>query len=96
MYSSLMGTFNIPPPVAYINAISSSTVIPHQFYLRTHYFLDTWTFPPTTDTLEEGEVGGMAYPISAREIAYQSIVNYADSNPIPISSEDVDDDVASI
>ena len=36
----------------------------------------------------------MAYPIFATEIAYQSIVNFVDSDPNPISFENVDDDVA--
>jgi len=48
---------------------------------------------PTT-TLEDGKLGGMAYPIFATEIAYQSIVNFVDSDPNPISFENVDDDVA--
>lgn len=36
----------------------------------------------------------MAYPIFATEIAYQSIVNFAYSKPIPPPSEDFDGDVA--
>lgn len=38
----------------------------------------------------------MTYPISTIEIAYQSIVDSTDSNPILVSTEDVDDDVAPV
>lgn len=36
----------------------------------------------------------MAYPNSATKIAYQSIVNFADFDPILVLTKDVDDDVA--
>ena len=40
MYSSLMGTFDIPPPMVHINAISSSKASLRRDFFRTHYFLD--------------------------------------------------------
>ena len=36
MYSSLMGTFDIPSPFAKINAISSSKESPREEFFRTH------------------------------------------------------------
>lgn len=38
----------------------------------------------------------MAYPITTTKFPYQSIVNYMDSGPIPVSTEDVDDVVVSV
>ena len=40
MYSSLMGTFDIPPPSLHINAISSSRAPIQREFFRTHYFSD--------------------------------------------------------
>jgi len=37
--------------------------------------LDPYPLPSSTTTLEGGQVGGMAYPMSAAEMAYQFIVN---------------------
>ena len=39
-------------------------------------------------------MGGMAFPISATDIAYQSIVDSADSVPISLSPEELDRNVA--
>ena len=39
-------------------------------------------------------MGGMAFPMSATEIAYQSIVDSAESIPAPLSLEELDGDVA--
>ena len=39
-------------------------------------------------------MGGMAFPMSAAEIAYQSIVDSAESIPAPLSPEEFDGDVA--
>ena len=36
MYSSLMGTFDIPPPAVHINAISSSKAPLRREFFRTH------------------------------------------------------------
>ena len=94
MYSSLMGTFNLPPPTVHINAISSSKAPLQREFFRTHYFLDPWTLPSPSATLAEGQVGGMAFPMSAAEIAYQSIVDSAESIPAPLSPEELDGDVA--
>ena len=55
MYSSLMGTFDIPPPTIHINAISSSRAPIRREFFRTHYFLDPWTLPSPTSTLAKGE-----------------------------------------
>jgi len=38
MYSSLMGTFDIPSSMAQINAISSSKAPSGREFFRTHYF----------------------------------------------------------
>ena len=61
-------------------------------FFRTHYFSDPWTLPSPTATLAEGQVGGMAFPMFAAEIAYQSIVDSAEF--IPASPEELDGDVA--
>jgi hypothetical protein len=63
-------------------------------FFRTHYFSDPWTLPSPTTTLDEGQVGGMAFPMSAAELRYQSIVNSADNHPTPFSQEELDGDVA--
>ena len=94
MYSSLMGSFDLPPPKVSINAISSSKAPLRREFFRTHYFSDPWTLPSPTATLEEGQVGGMAFPISAAEIVYQSVVDTAESDPAPLSPEELDGDVA--
>ena len=52
MYSSLMGTFDIPPPTVHINAISSSKAPLRREFFRTHYFSDPWTLPSPTATLQ--------------------------------------------
>ena len=70
MYSSLMGTFEFPSPIAKINAISSSKESSREEFFRTHYFLDPWTLPSPTTTLVEGQENGMASPISAAELRY--------------------------
>lgn len=46
MYSSLMGTFDIPSPIAHINVISSSKVIPQRGSFKTHYFLILGPYHP--------------------------------------------------
>ena len=94
MYSYLMATFDIPPPTIHINSISSSKAPIRREFFRTHYFSDPWTLPFPTTTLAEGQVGGMAFPMSAAEIAYQSIVDSAESIPASLSPEELDGDVA--
>lgn len=94
MYSSLMGTFDLPSPFAKINAISSSKESPREEFFRTCYFSDPWTLPSPTTTLVEGQGNGMAFPISAVELRYQSIVNSADDHSTPFSEEELDGDVA--
>lgn len=64
MYSSLMGTFDIPSLITRINAISISKAPSRREFFRTHYFLDPWPLPSSTTTLEEVKVGGMTYPMS--------------------------------
>lgn len=54
MYSSLMGIFDLPTPIAIINAISSSKESSWEELFRTHYFLDPWCIPLPTTTLDEG------------------------------------------
>lgn len=94
MYSSLMGTFDLPTPIARINVISSSKESSREDFLRTHYFSDPWTLPSPTTTLYEGQVGGMAFPMSAAKLRYQSIVNSADDHLTPFSEEELDGDMA--
>ena len=94
MHSSLMGTFDISPPTVHINAISSSRTPIRREFFRTHYFSDPWTLLSPTSTLAEGQVGGMAFPMSAVEIAYQSIIDSAESIRAPLSLEELDGDVA--
>ena len=65
MNSSLMGIFDLPTPSARINAISSSRGPSRREFFRTHYFSDPWTLPSSTTTLDRGQVGGMACPMSA-------------------------------
>ena len=83
MYSSLMGTFDRPSPFARINVVSSSKESPREEFFQTHYFLDPWTLPSPTTTLVEGQVNGMAFPISAAELRYQSIIHSADDHSTP-------------
>lgn len=94
MYSSLMGTFDLPTPIARINAISSSKESSRKEFLWTHYFSDPWNLPSPTTTLDEGQVGGMEFPMSVAELRYQSIVNSADDHPTPFLEEELDGDVA--
>ena len=94
MYSSLMGMFNLPPPTARINAISSSRGPSRKEFFRTHYFSDPWTLPSSTTTLDGGLVGGIEFPMSIAELSYQSIVNSTDNHPTPFSQEELDGDVA--
>lgn len=70
MYSSLMGTFDHPTPIARINAISSSKESSREEFLRTPYFSDPWTLPLPKTTLDEGQVSGMAFPMFTTELRY--------------------------
>ena len=56
--------------------------------------MDPWTLPSPTSTLEEGQVGGMEFPMSATKIAYRSIVYFANFLPVYLSPEKLDGDVA--
>lgn len=94
IYSSLMGTFDFPTPIARINAISSSKAPSQRDFFKTHYFSDPWPLPSSTTILDGEHVGGMEFPISVAEISYQSIVNTVDFNPTPFSREELDGDVA--
>ena len=47
------------------------------------------TLSPTT-TVVEGQVNGMAFPISAAELRYQAIVDSADNHSTPFSEEELD------
>ena len=94
MYSSLMGTFEFPSPIAKINAISSSKEFSRDGFFRTRYFSDPWTLPSPTTTLVEGQGNEMAFPISAAELRYQSIVNSTDNHSTPFFEEELAGDVA--
>lgn len=93
-HSSLMGTFDLPTPIATINAISSSKESSREEFLWTHYLSDPWTLPSPATTLDEGQVGGMTFPMSTPELRYQYIVNSGDDHPTPFSEEESDGDVA--
>ena len=45
-------------------------------------------------TLAEGQVNGMAFPMSTAELRYQSIVNSADDHSTPFPEEELDGHVA--
>ncbi len=60
----------------------------------TRYFSDPRTLSFPTTTLDEGKVGGMAFPMSVAELRYQPIINSTDDHPTPFSEEELDDDVA--
>jgi len=90
-----MGTFDFPFHIARINVISSSKESPRKEFFRTHYFSNPWTLPSPTTKLVEGQVNGMAFPMSTAELRYQSIVNSADDQSTPFSKEELDGDVAS-
>lgn len=94
MYSSLMGTFDLPSPITIINVISSSKESPRKQFFQTHYFSDPWTFPSPTTTLAEGKVNGMAFRMFAADLRYQSIVNSTNDHSTPFSKEELDGDVA--
>ncbi len=94
MYSSLMGTFEFPSPIAKINAISSSREFSRDGFFRTHYFSDPWTLPSPMTTLVEGQENGMAFPMSAAELRYQSIANSVEDHSTPFSEEELDGHVA--
>ena len=94
MYTSLMGTFDIPPHSIHINVISSSKAPTRRDFFQTHYFSDPWTLTSPAIILEEGQVGGIKFPISVAEIAYQYIIEFADSDPVCPSPEHLDGDVA--
>jgi len=94
MYSSLMGTFDFPSPIARINVISSSKEYSREEFFRTHYFSDPWNLHLPTTTLDEVQVGGMAFPMSAAELRYQFIVNSVNNHSTPSSEEELDGDVA--
>lgn len=81
MYSSLIGTIDLPSPIAWINSISSSKAPSRRVFLKTHYFSDPWPLPSYTTTLEVGKVGGKEYPMSTTKISYQFIVNTGDFDP---------------
>ena len=85
MYYSLMGTFDFPSPIARINVVSSSKESPRNEFFRTHYFSDPWTLPSSMTTLDEVQVGGMAFPMSAAELSNQSIDNSTDNHPTHFS-----------
>jgi hypothetical protein len=93
MYSSLMGTFNIPTPISYI----SSTLIAraHQFtgsmsqvhHFQMTYFEDPWILPSPSDSIEGIKHAGMENPLSATEISYQAIQRATvDSDPTPLQT----------
>ena len=54
MYSSLMGVFDLPPPTARIDTISSSKEPLQKEFVQTHYFSYPRTLPSYATTSDEG------------------------------------------
>ena len=94
MYSSLISIFDLLPATTRINAISSSKGPSRKEFFQTHYFSNPWPLSSYTTTLDGGQVGGMAFPMSMEEINYQSIFKSAETHPTPFSPEELDGDVA--
>lgn len=77
MYPSLMGCFNLPPPSQSNHVFTISQIAnrneSRETNFRTQYHNDSWTLPdPNASTSGKGFTG-MAFPLSAAEIAYLDI-----------------------
>ena len=79
LYPSLMGSFDFTTPILSvksfliyaINQVSRDQEIIEQSF-KTNYLSDPWTLPKS-DTLVDGEeMKGMASPLFAAEVAYQT------------------------
>lgn len=92
MYSSLMGVFDIPPPTAKIDTISSSKEPLWKEFVPTHFSSDLRTLPSSVTTLDEGKVGGIESPMSVAKLRCESINNSTDDHPTP-SGKELDGDV---
>ena len=58
MYSSLMGTFNLPPPTAGMDTISSSRDPLRREFVQTPYSSDPGTLASSVTTLDDEKAGG--------------------------------------
>jgi len=80
MYPALMGTFNLPPPISYIDSVpiyAISSIATNSTdkicYFRTSYFEDPWVVPVSSVLVEEDGCTGTPMTSSAAEIAYQAV-----------------------
>jgi hypothetical protein len=80
MYPALMGTFNLPSPISYIDSshvyvisliTMDSTIV--EVYFKTSYFEDPWVVPDPSISAKEYEYTRMFMPLSAEKSAYQAI-----------------------
>ena len=79
LYSSLMGSFNISAPILSVKSFpvyALTQVAQDQGFLersfKTTYLSDPWTLPKSDTLVNEDETTGMASPLSAVEVAYQT------------------------
>lgn len=94
MYSSLMGTFDLPPPIARIDTISSSKEPLRKEFVQTHYFSDPGPLSSSVTTSDDGRVGEIESSMSAAELRCESIDNSSNNNSTRFSGEALDGDVA--
>jgi len=96
MYSSLVGTFNLPPPTARIDTISSTKDPLRKEFVQAHYFLDPGALSSSVTTSDDSKVGGIKSLMSAVEPRCESISNSTDDHPTPSPEKELDGDVAHI
>jgi hypothetical protein len=84
MYYSLMGTFDFSAPNHQVYAMSNRPVSTRRSIpFRTSYFDDPWTLPSPTLSSEGQSHGGMAMPLSVKEIMYRALLDSSvDPDPI--------------
>jgi hypothetical protein len=90
--SSLMGTFDFSAPIHHVYAMSSRLdSAERSIPFRNSYFSDPWTLPSMTSSIEGQSHDGMAMPLSAVEIVYQSILDsFAGPNPVTSQMDEED------
>ena len=94
MYSSLMGVFDLPPPTARIDTISSSKEPLRKEFVQTHYFSDPGPLSSSVTTSDDGKVGEIESSTSAVELRCESTDDPADDHLTPSLEKELDGDVA--
>lgn len=94
MYSSLMGTFDFPPPTARIDTISSSRDPLWRELVQTPYSSDPGTLASSVTTSDDDKAGGIESLMSVVEPRCESIYSSADNHHTPSSGKEIDGDVA--